>query len=70
MNSDIKIFKKEFGYCSICGEKHEFDLCEKLVPNIIKDERVDAIEHYYRNCLNAYDEKMKKLKSINNVDSK
>ena len=48
MNSDIKILKKEFGYCSICGEEHELDLCEELVPNIIKDERVYAIEHYYR----------------------
>lgn len=91
MNSDIKILKKEFGYCSICGEEHELDLCEELVPNIIKDERVYAIEHYYRcnkyddentfltgemwneyyrNCLNAYDEKMRKLKFTNNVESK
>lgn len=87
MKDDIKIWKREVGFCSVCGEEHELDLREELVPNIVKEERVYAIEHYYRcnkydnentfltgemwneyyrNCLNAYDEKMKKLKSSDN----
>lgn len=54
MKNGIKILKKEIGFCSICSEEHELDLCEEMVPNLIKDERVFAIEHYYR-C-NKYDD--------------
>lgn len=44
----INIIKKVHMYCSVCGEEHELDLCEELTDGIIKNEKVNYIEHYYR----------------------
>lgn len=46
--NEIKILKKVYMYCSVCGEEHEVDLCEELTTGIIKEEKVNHIEHYYR----------------------
>ena len=51
--SSVKIIKKEMYDCSICGEKHEVELCEEILSQPVKDEIVEFTERYYR-C-NKYD---------------
>lgn len=48
MESKVKVLKKEYMYCSICGEEHEVDLCEELVEKKVKDDLVQCKEKYYR----------------------
>lgn len=48
MESKIKIIKKEYLECSICGEEHELDLCEEIVRKKVKNEYVEYAERYYR----------------------
>lgn len=51
--SSVKIIKKEMYDCSICGEKHEVELCEETLSQLVKNELVEFTERYYR-C-NKYD---------------
>lgn len=53
MKSNVKILKKEYMYCSICGEEHEVELCEEIVEKKVKEDLVKYKENYYR-C-NKYD---------------
>lgn len=46
--NNVKVLKKVKMYCSICDEEHELDLCERLTDNIIKGDKVEYIEHFYR----------------------
>lgn len=53
MKKVVKVLKKEFMHCSICGEEHEVELCEEKVEKPVKDDIVEYTENYYR-C-NKYD---------------
>lgn len=53
MKKNVKVLKKEILECSICGEKHEVDLCEEVMQAKVKDDTVEFSERYYR-C-NKYD---------------
>lgn len=44
----MKVIEKVNMICSICGEKHEVDLCEEVVESIVKKVNVKHIEHYYK----------------------
>lgn len=48
MKKNVKVLKKEIFECSICGEKHELDLCEELIEKKVKDDIVEFSERYYR----------------------
>lgn len=48
MKKVIRVLKKEFMYCSICGEEHEVKLCEENVEKKVRDDIVEYTENYYK----------------------
>lgn len=48
MKGKVKVIRKEYLECSICGEKHELDFCEEVCQSEIKGEQVQYTESYYR----------------------
>lgn len=48
MKEKVKVIRKEYLDCSICGEKHELDFCEELCTSEIEGEKVEYIANYYR----------------------